>query len=143
MPTAVVVKGYYCLKTRLWQNIYVYCLNSIVVIHIIVTLILDSISHENQVSSSEYIIIIIGLLFEWILIIIQCKILYRFIFLTEIKPILCLYISKIIAFSDLYLLIFKLNPSQFFVPNHTIINNNSTYSKLTVIFLNYSISNQI
>ena len=141
MSKTFAQRGYLYLKSRLWQNIYVYCLDAIIIIHIIVTLILDSIKIENKMRKSEYSIMIIGIIFELILIIIQCKILYKFLFLTQIKPILCLYISKIILFSDIYLFIFKINSSQYSIPDN-FITNNTTYSKLTMIFLNYSISCQ-
>eukprot|EP01084_Bolivina_argentea_P091689 165017_1 len=127
--------------TTVRNNVYMNCLIAISIVHAITTLVLDSIK-QNYASPAEIAIITICLLLELILVIVECKILYKYIFLTDIKPIFCLYISKTLAFSDIYLLMYKINHSHFDIPDEFNMNNNSSYLKLTITFINYSISCQ-
>eukprot|EP01084_Bolivina_argentea_P227163 383682_1 len=136
------------LQINLWNNIYVYVLYLIISFHVIMILILDAVNendgNKNHVSVTEYILISFLLIIEWGLIYLQLKILYRFIFLTDIKPILCLYSSTIIAFSGLYLLLFKIDSHNFYHAEPTILSQqNISYRSLSIIFINYSITTQV
>eukprot|EP01083_Nonionella_stella_P153001 491044_1 len=118
----------------LWHDVYVYCLIGMVLVTTMDILIIDFLPSQHDVSSTEMVIIIIGLVLKWGCIIILCKMLFKYIFLADLKPILCLYVSKIIAFADVYLLAYRLNPSSFSLPNQN--------SNLTMTFINYSVSCQ-
>eukprot|EP01083_Nonionella_stella_P164321 543455_1 len=79
---------------------------------------------------------------EWMLCIVQTRVLISYIFLADIKPIVCLYISKIIACSTIYLLLFKADASQFTYPMNLLQHNSTSYIELTLTFFNYSASAQ-
>ena len=138
-----------CLKWLshcLLRNIYVYLLWFIILLHLSTCLILDAIhkkqKDQNKVSSAEYILMIFLLVIEWSLCIYQTRLLLKYILLADIKPIICLYISKIIACSTIYLLIFKADKSQFVYPLDLLNHSKTTYLELTLTFFNYSASEQ-
>eukprot|EP01083_Nonionella_stella_P224161 798172_1 len=113
----------------LWHDVYVYCLIGILLVTMINILIMDSVPQHMEI-----VIIIISLVLKWGCILILCKMLFKYLFLADLKPILCLYVSKIIAFADIYLLAYRINPSSFSLPNPNAI--------LTMTFINYSVSCQ-
>eukprot|EP01083_Nonionella_stella_P046652 124886_1 len=134
------------VKTNLWQNLYLVGLLWIILIHLIFITLLDFMWDEDDkdvtnVSSSEYVTMISLVFLEWIFIIFQCKVLYKYIFLTDIKPIFCLYLSKIVAFGDIYLLLFKIHAAQFHHPDNVLITS-TTYRDIAFTLLNYSASLQ-
>ena len=133
------------LKKNLWQNVYVICLFMVIIIHFLFVELLNFIRDEDvdpeYVSSSEYVTMSSLLILEWFLIAFQCKVLYKYIFLTDVKPIFCLYLSKILAFADIYMLIFKISKYQFDHPNNILIPEKN-YRDIGYVLLNYSMSIQ-
>eukprot|EP01083_Nonionella_stella_P047198 126333_1 len=134
------------IEKNVMRNVYVYALWLMIFIHIGVCLILDTIhnhqQNKNDVSVAEYTIMALLLTTEWMLCIVQTRVLISYIFLADIKPIVCLYISKIIACSTIYLLLFKADASQFTYPMNLLQHNSTSYIELTLTFFNYSASAQ-
>eukprot|EP01084_Bolivina_argentea_P102019 182833_1 len=132
-----------CLKSCLHQfnNIYVYSLCFMIVIHFTFLLVLDAIQDTGDTGTVEYLLMSILLLIEWSLCIFQSKLLYQYVFLTDIKPILCLYVSKVIACSDIYLLLYRAQETQFDIPNNAVTRS-ASYIQLSLLFFNYSASTQ-
>ena len=138
-----------CLKLighRILQNIYVYLLWFLILLHLGTCLILQAIHekqhNKNNVSTSEYTIMILLLFIEWALVIYQTRLLLKYLFLADIKPIVCLYVTKIIACSTVYLFIFKVDGSQFVYPSNLLSHSKTSYFELALTFFNYSASEQ-
>eukprot|EP01083_Nonionella_stella_P313418 1125041_1 len=119
------------ITRALWHDVFVYCLTGMVLLTAINILIMDYINYPDHM---EIVIIIISLVLEWGCILILCKMLFKYLYLADLKPVLCLYVITIIAFADIYLLAYRVNPSSFSLPNHNTI--------LTMTFIDYSVSCQ-